>query len=160
MFLLIISSGAPNHNKHNMYVFPMYFNVIISYSFTTATPPPPTLPCLQKKCGLQTCCHLPFWIYYPICFSLQHITVHALSLLILWYWSNMYIQLISFKYDACHKEFKPKSAAASWNATLSCLLSSHLQDLMLNCACELHHFMNFWRYHSLCTQDPCIHYWN
>ncbi len=38
----------------------------------------------------------------------------------------MHIQLLSFKYDVCHKEFKPKSAAASWNATSSCLLSLHL----------------------------------
>ncbi len=36
----------------------------------------------------------------------------------------MLIQLLSFKYDVCHKEFEPKSAGASWNATLSCLLSS------------------------------------
>ncbi len=38
----------------------------------------------------------------------------------------MHIQLLSFKYDVCHKEFEPKSAAASWNATSSCLLPSHL----------------------------------
>ncbi len=38
----------------------------------------------------------------------------------------MLIQLLSFKYDVCHKEFEPKSAATSWNATSSCLLSSHL----------------------------------
>ncbi len=37
----------------------------------------------------------------------------------------MLIQLLSFKYDVCHKEFEPKSAAASWNSTSSCLLSSH-----------------------------------
>ncbi len=37
----------------------------------------------------------------------------------------MYIQLLSFKYDVCHKEFEPKWTAASWNATSSCLLSSH-----------------------------------
>ncbi len=36
----------------------------------------------------------------------------------------MHIQLLSFKY-VCHKEFEPKSAAASWNVTSSCLLSSH-----------------------------------
>ncbi len=59
-------------------------------------------------------------------FSLRHIVVHALSLLALWYWCNILIQLLSFKYDVCHKEFEQKSAAASWNATLSCLLSSHL----------------------------------
>ncbi len=52
--------------------------------------------------------------------------VHALSLLALWYRCNMHIQLLYFKYDICHKEFKPKSAAVSWNATLSCLLSSDL----------------------------------
>ncbi len=38
----------------------------------------------------------------------------------------MHIQLLSFKYDVCHKEFEPKSTTASWNATSSCLLSSHL----------------------------------
>ncbi len=37
----------------------------------------------------------------------------------------MHIQLLSFKYDVCHKEFEPKSAAASLNATSSCLLLSH-----------------------------------
>ncbi len=57
-------------------------------------------------------------------FSLRYIVVHALSLLALWYWCNMLIQLLSFKYDVCHKKFKPISAAASWNTTSSCLLSS------------------------------------
>ncbi len=37
--------------------------------------------------------------------------------LILWYCCNMNIQLLSFKYDVCHKEFEPKSATASWNST-------------------------------------------
>ncbi len=106
------------------------------------TPPPLPLPRLQKKSGLQTC-RPSFWIYYPICFSLQHIAVHALSPLALWYWCNMLTQLLSFKYDVCHKEFEPKSAASSWNVTSSCLLSSHLATYMVNCACVLHHFMNF-----------------
>ncbi len=96
---------------------------------------------MQKKHGLQTC-RLSFWIYYPICSSLQHIAVHALSLLALWYWCDMLIQLFSFKY-VCHKEFEPKSAAARWNATSSCFHSSHLQHHVVNCTCVLHHFMNF-----------------
>ncbi len=83
-------------------------------------------------------------------FSLWHIAVHTLSLFALWYWCNMLIQLLFFKYDVCHKEFKLKSAAASWNAILLCLLSSHFQ----------HHFRNFWRRRSLLREDPCIHYWN
>ncbi len=79
----------------------------------------------------------------PHFFSPRHISVHALSPLALWYWCNMLIQLLSFKYDVCHKEFEPKSAAASWNATSSCLLSSHIATHVVNCACVLHHFMNF-----------------
>ncbi len=43
--------------------------------------------------------------------------MHDLSPLTLWYRCYMHIQLLSFKYDICHKEFEPKSAAASWNAT-------------------------------------------
>ncbi len=41
------------------------------------------------------------------------------------------------------KNSNQKSAAASWNATSSCLLSSRLQHHVVNCACELYHFMNF-----------------
>ncbi len=85
--------------------------------------------------------------------SLRHIAVHTLSPLALWYWCNMHIQLLSFKY-VCHKELEPKSAAASWNATSSCLLSSHLLHDGVNCACELHYFMNFWRYRSRCWWRP------
>ncbi len=66
--------------------------------------------------------------------SLRHIAVHASNPLALWYWCNMLIQLLSFKYDVCHKEFEPKSVAASWNATSSCLLSSHLSTPR----CQLH----------------------
>ncbi len=96
----------------------MYFNVIISYYFTTAIPP---LPRLQKKRWLQTC-RPPFWIYYLINLSsLRHIAVHTLSMLALWLWCNKLIQLLSFKYD-------PKSAVASWNGTSSCLLPSHLAN--------------------------------
>ncbi len=86
-------------------------------------------------------------------FSLRHIVVHALSPLAMWYWCNMLIQLLSFKYDVCHKQFDPKSAAVSWNVTSSCLLPSHVATHMVNCACVLHHFMNFWRYHSLCIRE-------
>ncbi len=34
----IISSHAPKHNKFNLHAFPLYFNVIISYSFKIARP--------------------------------------------------------------------------------------------------------------------------
>ncbi len=102
--------------KYNLHAFPLYFNVIISYSFTTAIPP---LPRLQKKRGLQTC-HPPFWIYYPIFISHFDTSLYTLEACSP---CNMLIQLLSFKYDVCHKEFEPKSAA-SWNATSSCLLSS------------------------------------
>ncbi len=54
---------------------------------------------------------------------------------------------------SCHKEFDPKSAAASWNATSLCLLPSHLATHVVNCACVLHHFMNFWRYRSFCKHE-------
>ncbi len=36
-------------------------------------------------------------IYLPLFLSSRHITVHNLSLLALWYWCNMHIQLLSFK---------------------------------------------------------------
>ncbi len=55
----------------------------------------------------------------------------------------MLIQLLSFKYDVCHKEFDPKSAAATWNETSSCLLPSHLAAHVVNCACILHHLWTF-----------------
>ncbi len=71
--------------KRNYFIFFHYSN----------TPPP--LHRLQKKRALQTC-RPPLWIYYPICFSLRHSAIHALSLLALWYWCNMLIQLLSFKY--------------------------------------------------------------
>ncbi len=129
-------------------VFQRNYFIFFHYS---NTPPPPPHP--QQKCGLQTC-RPSFWIYYPICFSLRHIVVHAISPLALWYWCNMLIQLLSFKYDVCHKEFEPKSAAASWNATSSCLLSSHLATHVVNCACVLHHFMNFLKISLVHTWRP------
>ncbi len=85
-------------------------------------------------------------ILLNIYFSLRHIIVHALSLLVLWYWCNILIHSLSFKY-VCHKEFDPKSAAASWNTTSSCLLPSQLATHVVNCACVLHHFIReqWWR---------------
>ncbi len=40
--------------------------------------------------------------------SLQHIAVHVLSPLALWYWCNMLIQLLSFNYDVCQKKIWSK----------------------------------------------------
>ncbi len=101
----------------------MYFNIIISYSFTTARPPPPPP---KKLCGHNF--ELIKYIY-TIFQLLLHIAMHALSPLILWYWCNMHIQLLSFKVRCLSQRFwtikEFKSTAASWNATLSCLLSSY-----------------------------------
>ncbi len=138
----------------------MYFNVFISISFTTTIPPPPHSTSQTAEKTWTTNHSLAILNILPHFVSPRHIAVHALSPLALWYWCNMIIQLLYFKYDVCYKEFKPKSAAASWNTTSSCLLPSHLQHHMVNCACELHHFMNFSRYRSLCHEYPCIHYWS
>ncbi len=71
-------------------------------------------------------------------------STHALCPLALWYWGNMHIQLLSFKYDVCHKEFELKSTAASWNATSSVhhvYFHRNFQHHMVNCTRVFHHFM-------------------
>ncbi len=85
----IISSGPPKHNKHNLHAFTMYFNIIISYLFTTAKSP------VEKNMIYLV---LPFWIneiYLPHFFSCsRHVIMHYLSPLALWYLCNMHIQLL------------------------------------------------------------------
>ncbi len=118
----IISSDAPNHNKHNMYI-----NVIISYSFTTAILPTPP----QTAEETWTTNLSP---------AILNILPHFLTSLCspCAYLCNMLIQRLSFKYDICHKGFEPKSAAASWNVTLSCFYFHRtFQHHMVNCACKL-----------------------
>ncbi len=109
--------------KYHLHAFPMYFNAILSYYITTAIPPATRPPQNAEETWTTNLSSVILNILPHFHFSLRHIIVHALSPLALWYWCNMLIQLLSIKYDICHKEFKPKSAAASWNATLSCLLS-------------------------------------
>ncbi len=89
----------------------MYFNVIISYSFTTAIPLPP--PQTAEETWTTNLSPAILNILPHFHFLLRHIVVHVFSMLALGYWCNMLIQLLSFKYDVCHKEFDPKSAAAS-----------------------------------------------
>ncbi len=63
----------------------------------------------------------------PHFLSLRHIAAHALSRLLLWYWCNIIYTSNYYLLNIMSvKEIEPKSAAASWNSTLSCLLSSHL----------------------------------
>ncbi len=146
-----------------MYVFPMYYNVIISYSFTTAIPPPSLQTAEETWTTNLSPAILNILPHFH--FSLRHIAVHALSPLTLWYWCNMPIQLLSFKYDACHKELDPKSAATSWNVTLSCLLSSRHTIPHGQLRMHISSFYELLREiaHSAyvnSSEDPCIHYWN
>ncbi len=59
----------------------------------------------------------------------QHITLHYLRLLALWYWCNMHKKLLPFKKLSLSQRFwiisvlEIKSTAASWNVNLSCLFS-------------------------------------
>ncbi len=60
----------------------------------------------------------------------------ALSLVVLWYWCKIHIQLLSFKIQCLSQRFRTinvlefKSTAASWNVTLSCLFLSLLLSLV------------------------------
>ncbi len=131
-------------------------NYFIFFHYSNTSPP---LPRLQKKHGLQTC-RSPFWIY-SICFSLRHIAVATLGLLALWYWCNMLIQLLSFKYDICHKEFEPKISCSKLKCnfimfTFITTATPHGQLRM-----RVVPFYELWKpYRSLLREDPCIHYWN
>ncbi len=129
--------------RRNYFIFFHYSN----------TPSPDCQSCCRRNLDYKDLSPAILNILPHFHFSLWHIAVHALSPLALWYWCNMLIQLLSFKYDVCHKEFDPKSAAATWNVTSSCLLPSHLATHVVNCASVLHHFMNFWRYRSLCKRE-------
>ncbi len=64
--------------KYNLHTFPMYFNVIISYSFTTAIPPP-SPDCRRNVDYKPVTRHILPHFH----FSLRHIVVHALTLLAL-----------------------------------------------------------------------------
>ncbi len=98
---------------------------------------------------------------YPIFLS-QHIAVHDLSPLALWYWCNMHTQLLSFKIRCLSQNFRPqyfKSTAASWNVTSSYLFSSffaipHGQLCMRIAPFQARNFPG-WR-----SCYPCTHYWN
>ncbi len=106
----------------------MFFNVIISYSFTTARPRPS-----QRKTWLT-----PSWIneiYLPHFTHFRHITVYDLSPLDLWYWCNIYIQLFSFRIWCL----------SQWFQAINVLNLNLLQQIeMWLCHVYFHHYHTMW----------------
>ncbi len=100
----------------NLHVFPMYFNIIISYYQIISGQQD-----LQEKKKVMYWAP-PFWIneiYLPHFPHFQHIVVYDLSLLTLWYWCNIHIQQFTFRI----------LCLSQWYRTISVLNQNLLQQV-------------------------------